>query len=299
MPVVLAPGVILVALAMLVLALVCTIVVISLLERISFEIPHIGEVHIPGIHRIARAVEGAWRDWLVPHLHVLTGWLDNVATHVRELPHALADFTTDLARQLDHYAHTVVHQVIQAFLRPVRIAANEAHTLAVGAAAAVIDLRDDARGWVNGLRDSTLGWIAAAAAAARAQVIDLRHDAFRAIDAVHRQVVEGVLPRIGAIEVALPDLRAGLRRLEDWLADARRWYLPIAAVFSGAAALTLLRHVRDCRHGTDRLCSVDPSFLDELLGIIFITASISELQAFIRTAAPVAGELADEFLDRS
>jgi hypothetical protein len=297
-PVVLAPGIILVALAMLILALVCTIIVVALLERISFHIPKIGDVHIPGVHRIARAVEAAWRDWLVPHVHVVTGWLDNVATHIREFPRAIADYLTDLARQLDHYAHTVVHQVIQAFLRPVRALAAEAHAIAAGAAAAVIDLRNDARGWVNGLRDSTLGWLAALRADVHGWVIELRADAFDAIDAVHRQVVEGVLPRLGAIEVALPDLRDWLRRLEDWANDARTWYLPIAAVFSGAAAVELLRHVQGCRAGSDRLCSVDPSFLDELLGILFITASISELQAFVRTAAPAAGALADEFLDR-
>jgi hypothetical protein len=298
-PVVLPAATILVALAMLALALVATIIIVSLLERIEFEVPHVGTIRIPGIDRIARAVERAWRDWLQPHIDTLTGWLDNVATHLREFPREVADAFTGLAKQLEHYTSVVVHKVIQAFLTPVRIVAHRADAVAAAAATGLVDLRGDARGWVNGLRDFMAG-----------ELVDLRgyvlgrlgdvHEALSAsITAVRRMVVEGVYPRLADIELELPSIRAALDRIDAWLSDVRAWFLPIAAVFSGAAALALLRHVHECRARSDRLCATDPDFLDELLGLAFLVVSISELQAFVRTAAPVAGGLADEFLDRS
>lgn len=298
MPVVLAPAALWTAFILACLVLAAVIVIVALLEKISFRVPGVGDVHIPGIRRIAGAIEDAWRDWLRPHLNILTGWLDNVATHLREFPREVSDFATVLARRLDHYVHTRSHQVISAFLRPVRTLATEAKTLAAAATAGLVDLRGDARAWVR-----------AAEAAATAAITDLRGDARRwvreaeaaataAIAAVHQLVVEGVLPRIGAIEDALPGIRIDLDDLRGLYNRVAEWFLPIAAVFSGAAALALLRHVNDCRARSDRLCSTDPAFLDELLGLAFIGMSISELQAFIRSTAPAVSALADEFIDR-
>lgn len=281
------------------LSLVATILIVELLSRIEFHVPGFGDVHIPGIDRIARAVENAWRRWLQPHIDTLVGWTDNVAAHLREFPREVASTVTDLAQRLDHYAHVVVHDVIKAFLRPVRDVANAAHALAVAATAGLVDLRHDAGVWINDAVRWTQGELADLRSTAHGWVVDLRREAFAAIDAVHRQVVADVLPRIGAIEDVIPGLRGGiddLRRLYDRLAD---WALPIAAVFSGAAALALLRHVNDCRARSDRLCQTDPDFLDELLGLLFLGVSITELQGFVRTAAPVAGGLAEEFLDRT
>lgn len=299
MPVVLPAGAVLVALLMLALAFAATIIVVALLEKIEFHVPGIGDVHIPGIHAIARAVEGAWRGWLQPHIDMLTGWIDNVAAHLREFPREVATAFTDLARQLAHYTGVRVHQVIQAFLKPVREVAYRADAVAAAASRGLADLRGDARGWVN-----------AAASFAAGELLDLRRELLNRLASVHaavaadiaavrRMVVEGVLPRLGDIELELPGIRSALDRIDAWLSDVRAWFLPIAAVFSGAAALALLRHVNDCRARSDRLCSTDPDFLDELLGLVFIGVSFSELQAFLRTAAPVAGGLADEFLDRS
>ena len=299
MPIVLAPAALWTAFILACLVLAAVILLVALLERIEFHVPGIGDVHIPGVGRLARAIEDAWRDWLRPHLHVLTGWLDNVAAHLREFPREVSEFATALARRLDHYVHTRSHEVISAFLRPVRNLANAANAAAVAAAAAVVDLRADARAWI---RD--------AATAAHNEVLDLRGDARRwvedakaalyaSIAAVHRLVVDEVLPRVGTIEDALPGIYIDLDDLRGLYNRVAEWFLPIAAVFSGAAALALLRHVNDCRARSDRLCQTDPAWLDEFLGLIFLGLSISELQAFVRSTAPAVHELADEWLDRS
>lgn len=298
MPVVLAPAALWTAFILACLVLAAVIIIVALLEKIEFHVPGIGDVHIPGVRRIARAIEDAWRDWLRPHLRVLTGWLDNVATHLREFPREVSDFGTALVRRLDHYVHTRSHQIIQAFLRPVR-------TLAAGAAAGVAaletglaDLRGDARAWVRAAEAAATAAITDLRGDARRWVNDARAELFGAIGAVHRLVVEGVLPRVGAIEDALPGIYIDLDDLRALYNRAAEWFLPIAAVFSGAAALALLRHVHDCRARSDRLCQTDPAFLDELLGLAFIGMSIAELQAFIRSTAPAVAELADEFIDR-
>ncbi|HEY2936930.1 MAG TPA: hypothetical protein VGJ25_10035 [Gaiellaceae bacterium] len=298
MPVVLPIPVVLVALFMLLLALVATVVIVALLERVEFEVPHVGHIHIPGVGRIARAVENTLREWVAPHLRTLAGWFDALASAVRGMPHELGDFATATVRWLDHGFHVTVHEIVRAFLRPVRELAADAKTLALAATAELVDLRGDARAWVNGAIAAAAGELADLRGYLLRRLADVHADVMARVLALRAVVVDDVLPRLGGIELELPDLRAWLRRLDDWIGDARAWFLPIAAVFSGAAALALLEHVRGCRHASDRLCNTDPDFLEGLLGLSLALFSIAELQAFVRTTAGGAGELLDEFLVR-
>lgn len=299
MPVVLPAAGVLTALLLLALAFAATIIVVALLERIEIDIPHIGSVGIPRIDRIARAVERTIRTWVAEHVRLLVGWIDNVATHLREFPFEVAETFTRWAKAFDHYAHVVVHDVIKAFLRPVRTVANAAAATATAAAAGLVDLRADARAWVRAAEAAATAGLADLRGDVRGWIADARRDLTAAIGAVAGTLHGDVLPRLGTLEDIVPGLRGAIDDLRGLYNRVAEWFLPIAAVFSGAAALALLRHVNDCRARSDRLCQTDPSFLDELLGLAFLGASMSEIQAFVRSTAPAVSSLADEFIDRS
>lgn len=299
MPVVLPLGVVMLAMLLTLMAMAATILLRPQLEELAMRVPAIGGRIRSGIRRMVRAIEAAWRRWLAPQLAAFVGWLDAVAAHARELPEALADFAEATVHWLDHGFTVVVPQKIRVLLNPVRDLALDALERVTPLPARIADLRTDAAAWVRELRGDARTWLAEQRAEVRGWVVELDHAVTGRIAAVRSMVVEGVLPRLGDIELELPRLRDLVGGIRAQLDGLREWALPIAAVFSGAAVVALLRHVQGCRHGSDRLCLTDPDFLDELLGLALIAVSLTQMQAFVETTAKVAGALADEIeLDR-
>ncbi|MGH9203261.1 MAG: hypothetical protein ACRD2A_18695, partial [Vicinamibacterales bacterium] len=123
----------------------------------------------------------------------------------------------------------------------------------------------------------------------------LRREVTRGIDRITTRINDNIIPRIRGIEISLPNLRTRVNGIDDLLRDVRSWSVPIASVFTGAAVVALLRHVRTCQPKTERLCNLDPQYLEGLLGLALILPHLDEIRNVVKQSARAANGLVDEF----
>lgn len=266
---------------------------LPLLEEIRDRLPRLARPVIP-VGRMAEAIAAAYGRWIEPHIQTLVRWFDTLAAVARNFYGATAEFATALAADLDYFVTTRVPAMtsarLRALLEPIVAATVRLDQLPDWLA----DLRRDFRARAREIASA----VAAPLAALLDQVIEVRIPALsNAIARVRAElralVVDDVLPRLGTIEVELPSIRTGLQNLRRLLDDARAYLLPIGAVFTAAAVVELLRHVRQCRPKTERLCRLDTDDLDELLGLLVAFPAIAEMVAVMRGVAHGADELVD------
>jgi len=255
--------------------------------------------------RVSGAIDGALdrveqtlRNWLASSAHTLVGWLSAIADYSADLYDELRLFAVQTAQSFDHAIHVTVHDIVKAFLKPVWAVVNP-----------LVKAVDDIAGSLDRLRErvisvelprinAELDKLGNGIDTLRRETIpNLRRETFAGIDALKTTLGSVVLPRIGSIEAELPSFRIGIRDLRDALNTVREWVGPLSAAIPTVLAIALLRHVRECKPKTERLCQLDPMFLDELLALAFIVPHLDEIRNVVRESARAANGLVDEISD--
>lgn len=132
-----------VALLLLLVAYALTVLFTPIIEGLLREIPFIGGV-------LARKAKAAL-DWAGSKIlaytntgvHLVTGWFKGMADAYQDFVDAVNAFIVDLPAKLDHLVHVTVHDIVKAFVNPVRDLVHAAQadaTDALAKAEAIADL---------------------------------------------------------------------------------------------------------------------------------------------------------------
>lgn len=269
-----------------------------ILENTLGALPVIGGRAVNAINGALDDVEKQLRKWLSSMAHTLIDWLTQAAAVSGDFVDEIRKFAVDTATAFDHAIHTTVHDIIKAFLAPVWAKLTPLVAQVANLDDTLGRFRDRVTDVIVPRLDRELDRLGNGIDRLRTDTIPaLRKELNQGIDAVGQKLDRVALPRIGAIEVELPGLRTGLRDVRETLSGLREWVVPVASVFTAAAVVSLLRHVLECRPKTERLCSTDPQYLDELLGLAILLPHLDEIRNIVRESAHFAHELADEFSD--
>lgn len=228
---------------------------------------------------------------LEPSIKLIQNWWHELTDAATDVWNDLAGFVTDIANKTAWLVKTKIPAMIAAALAPV---ANLVRELA--ADIATIDDR------LNSLGKTLGGIVRAHGEAIYGDIIPalkwLRETALPAVEsrlraAIHKievAVMDDVLPRLGRIEVELPDIRGALKDLRGLMDEVRGYVGPLAAAFGVTAVIELLRHVRRCQPKTERLCRLDVDELEDLLGIAVSAVALSTIIAAVRSSARASSE---------
>jgi len=271
------------------------ITVAYMLESTLGRLPVVGGRAVAAIQGALDATADRFREWLAANLKTIVGWIKATADYSADLYDEIQGFGVDVAQSLDHAIHVTVHDIIKAFLVPV-------HLLQRALSAAVDSLEHDAERLRDRVFDIELPALRRELARLgngidrlRTDVIPaLRRETFAGIDAIRSKLDDIALPRLGRAEVAIDGLRSGLRSTDDVLRGVREWVGPAALVFTGAAVLELLRHVRRCQDRTGRMCEYDLDAWDDFLGLAFLLPTLPAIVETMRESAKLLGEITDE-----
>lgn len=227
-------------------------------------------------------------------------WLDHTEKMLRAVPSELVDFATATANRLWHVVHVETHDIVKAFVNPVRAIARGAEDMATDAWTNVQALdtlmlnsfkalgRELARevyAPLERIQTVTIPNVRADIAAARAYAATLTNDV--------------VLPRVGELELDLDRIKAKLREVPDYLRDALPWIATVSGAITAAQAVDAIRSAHRARHKIDRLCELDLDDFDELLDFTSVLlgagAIVAAVEIAARNAEPVL-ELLEETL---
>lgn len=295
MPVVLVPFVPIIAIiAIAALAALASILLRPLLVWLAENLPVVGGVIGRGIRRIEISVRNAWDDYVAANARGVVRWFYGVASTIEALPAELAGLAGDLKDALEYVANVLIVRKARAIAAPIVRAVDRIEaTLTREVGDLWTGIRADRariRQLTRQVWERAIAPFVAFKAAAEARLRQLTELIWsRAIV----PVVTVVLPRLRGVEVEIGGLRRRVGELARGLRHAQDWLLPISAVFTAAAVVSLLRHVRRCRPKTERLCRMDLDGLDDLAGVAFLALSMRELIQLVEGAQGIAEAHAD------
>lgn len=296
----LALPVVAVGLLALLLALVLAVVATALVEGMAKQVPVVGGYIARGAGAAVDYAVSHVRSWSRTFTNAVTEWLVGLATGGRDLADAAARFAVSVVAQLDHLTHVTVHEIVKAFVNPVRDIAHDAQATAEQAQAGVDVL---AREFGD-----------------RLEAIPRQIE--REVTHLHNVISEVELPALGSalghvigqVEADAVGRIGDLRHYTD--AEFDRVYrrlgdIPLArllellAAFGATAALVdVIANEAglgraECRSKVRGICSTDPAAWQQLLAAtvpLFAWTSLRELLdlgvELVDAARPLLGELA-------
>lgn len=235
--------------------------------------------------QLEHEVRSVMSRWAVGHLPVLARWFSGLTAAALAWNAEIAHVADDVADALSVLRHHTIPRLIRHAIRPVDRLAHRGFAKAVAALAFGHYLE---RRFLHGID--------------RLQT-RLEHLIARRIHGIDRLIREHVIPRIRALEraitVALPRrlLRAERRlsRLEKALG---------LAALTGVVLRVLARRFPwlFCRTWTRlgrRICGVNPSYIDDVFGLLLTAEVIANLPTLVRVMQSVTRETAEGIRDLS
>jgi hypothetical protein len=286
------------ALLLLMLRAAVVLVIGGLLGAMAERVPAFGNRLAQAIQGIVNAITRLIDRALEPSLRKLAEWWREFAEAAGDAWREVTGFATDVAAKIEWLWSRGIPLAIQAVVRPIAQTASDAYGLATRLNTALNDA-------VRNINRQILTLATAVAVTIPRALDDIRNRVIpgvegrvtAAINKVQAVVADNVLPRLGRIEFELPDIRGAIGTLGKLLDEVRNWAIPIASAFGAVAVIELLRHVRDCKPKSERLCRLDTDELEELLGLAIAIPTLAIIVTAIRSSASDVGDLLGELTD--
>lgn len=293
MPVLLAP---LVVWAVILLSFVALYIYEQLfgspLEGLARSVPVVGGYLARGVKAAVSYGKATLTKYTLGPLDKLVDWFMGLAASVGNFVAAVNAFMVELPSMLDHLTHVTVHNIVKAFVDPVRATANEAEKDATSALHGIDVVERELEAKFVGIEGSVRSSIDHAVNVIRnVDLPDLEH------------VLEG---KIGDVA----NTAAGdVQQVSDW---AGGWIdylldqlqrLPIEQLLEGLAAVAgtaaIVRVIEQeagldnpqCRAKVKAICQTDPAAWLKLLAGVVALFAFPGLQAIVETAQKTVGLL--------
>jgi hypothetical protein len=233
-----------------------------------------------------------FQDIARPYEAKLAEWFNSLLLAIRTPFDEMAALATRTKTALEYIATDLIPDKIRAITNPIVTRVN-------GIASRIDNLRADLTDFDNGISarirqlteqvwDKAIGPVVAlqSTVAALPGLIDAR------IRALAATVYTEAIQPIGRIaDIELPRINIDLSDLRKLLDGVREWVVPVSLVFTGAAVVELLRHVRKCQSKTEKLCQFDMDAYDDLLGLAFTLPSLALIVETMRQSTNLLDEV--------
>lgn len=295
MPVLLAPLVVIgVALLSFVALLIYERMFGSPLQGLANSVPVIGGYIARGLEAAVNYAKSLFAAYVEPTITHTIKWLDGLRQSVEGFIGSVNAFIVELPGQLDHLLHVSVHDVVKAFVNPVRNTANEALGDAAAAAHGVDVLARDVTARLHGIEG------------------DVKSSIDHATDVIRNVDLPRFLDHAESFAQGAADVVAGdVAQVQDWAAGwiddllNRVEQIPIDELLTGAAAGTAafaLAQVianeaglgrAECRAKVKQICATDPRAWEALLGLAITPFAFPGLRALAEVGATMVQGMHD------
>lgn len=291
MPVVIPFFAIGVALLLLLIAYALTALLTPILEGMARSVPVVGGYIARGIDKAISYAASHLTKWAESGIGLCVGWVHGLWSSWSDFVDAVNAFIVDLPGKLDHLTHVTVHEIVHAFVNPVRDLAHDAHALA-----------GDALDQVNALGRSVERDLHSFEGQVQGE-LQRTLDRLRNIDLPN---LHGVIDR--EIDVAVGRVAGDLRDVTGW-ADhefGRVWdqlhAIPLARLLdllaASVGAFALLNVIAneaglnraECRDKVRNICSTDPDAWRALLEVAGFALAFVGIEEFLQLAQDFARE---------
>lgn len=266
----------------------------SPLDGLARTVPVVGGYIARGVRAAVAYGKSILAGYVMPAINKLVDWLLGLAGTIEHFAAAVNAYLLDLPGHLDHLLHVSVHDVVKAFLNPVRSVANEALADAAAAAHGVDVLARDVTSRLGGIEGDVK------------QEIDRALDVVRNVDLPN---IEHVLR--GELHSAVGVVEGEVAQVQDWAAGwiddllGRLDGLPIEDILAGAAAGTAAYALAqvianeaglgraECRAKVKQICATDPRAWEHLLALAVPLFAFPGLRELIDVASELVPQLAE------
>jgi hypothetical protein len=298
MPVVVPIVAIGVALLVLLVAYALVVLFTPIIEGVLREIPFVGGVLAGKAKRALEWAAGKVVGYANAGVSTIEHWFHGLAASTRDFVDAVNAFIADLPDKLDHLTHVTVHEIVKAFVNPVRDAVHEAAADATDALATIAAIGDlplsHFRGIEHGV-DNKLGHL---------QDLIENVDLPDLHDVLERQL-HGAETALGhRVDDVTGYVDEQFGRVWDRLEG-----IPLQQILEGLAAASVagaLVHVianeaglgrAECRSKVKQICATDPSAWSALLDVVGLTVEWVGIVEFVRLAQDFARESLPSMLE--
>lgn len=287
MPVLLAPLVVIgAALLSIVALMIYERMFGSPLQGLANSVPVVGGYIARGVTAAVDYGKRIFAQYVTGTVEHTVKWLDGLRRSVQGFVEGVNDYLVALPGHLDHLLHVSVHDIVKAFVNPVRTTANEALGDAAAAAHGLDVLSRDVTTRLHGIEGDVKGEIDRATDVIRN--VDLP-DFLHAAERFAQHAADGVAGDLSAtrdwaggwIDYLLDQLQQ--IPLEDLLAAAGT----IAGTAAIVAAIESEAGLGNpgCRAKVKQICATDPRAWEQLLGLAVATFAFPGLRALVDVAA--------------
>lgn len=295
MPVLLAPLVVIgLALISFILLLMYERAFGSPLQGLANSVPVIGGYIARGLGAAIDYGKALFASYVEPTITHTVKWLDGLRQSVEGFVDSVNAYLVSLPGQLDHLLHVSVHDVVKAFVNPVRDAVHDVVRDVTGIGDDVGKLKDTFERELGGIEGTVK------------QSIDHATNVIRNVDLPHFLDHAESFAQ-GAADVVAGDVAATRDWAAGWIDDllARLEDIPLDELLTGAAAGTAafaLAQVianeaglgrAECRAKVKQICATDPRAWEALLGLAIAPFAFPGLRALAEVGATMVQGMHD------
>lgn len=262
------------------------------LEELADRVPVVGKYIRKAIDGTIRAIKSVWERAAETYEAKLGAWLNALAVVYRALPDELQAFVTRTKTAFAYLATELVPAKIRAYVNPVIARVSGISARLDTLRGDLLNFEDGIEARVRQLTEQVWTRAIAPVAALESALNSLRIDVDSRLDSTRTWVrQEAVIPLGRVIDIDLPRIRIDVGDVRKLLDGVREWVVPVSLAFSGVAVIELLRHVRNCKPKTEKLCNFDMDAYDDLLGLAFALPSLALIVETMRQSQHLLAEV--------